>query len=43
VLAQSHLQEAQRLTQLVQQVAWQKWATCEEMATREVSHFHPPV
>jgi len=28
---------------VAQQVAWQKWATYEEMATREASHFHPPV
>ncbi|MBL0560466.1 pyruvate:ferredoxin (flavodoxin) oxidoreductase [Aeromonas hydrophila] len=43
VLAQSHPQEAERLMQVAQQVAWQKWATYEEMATREASHFHPPV
>lgn len=28
---------------VAQQVAWQQWATYEEMATREVSHFNPPV
>jgi pyruvate-ferredoxin/flavodoxin oxidoreductase len=28
---------------VAQQVAWQKWATCEEMAIRETSHFHPLV
>ncbi|WP_183148751.1 hypothetical protein [Aeromonas caviae] len=43
VLAQSHPEEAQRLMQVAQQVAWQKWATYEEMATREASQFHPPV
>ncbi|MGL6348640.1 MAG: thiamine pyrophosphate-dependent enzyme, partial [Aeromonas sp.] len=43
VLAQSHPDEAERLMQVAQQVAWQKWATYEEMATREASHFHPPV
>lgn len=43
VLAQSHPQEAERLMQVAQQVAWQKWATYEEMATREASHFHPLV
>jgi pyruvate-ferredoxin/flavodoxin oxidoreductase len=43
VLAQSHPQEAERLMQVAQKVAWQKWATYEEMATREASHFHPPV
>ncbi|MEI4962182.1 hypothetical protein, partial [Aeromonas caviae] len=31
------------LMQVAQQVAWQKWATYEEMATREASHFHPLV
>ncbi|MGL5469514.1 MAG: thiamine pyrophosphate-dependent enzyme, partial [Shewanella sp.] len=43
VLAQSHPEEAERLMQVAQKVAWQKWATYEEMATREASHFHPPV
>jgi pyruvate-ferredoxin/flavodoxin oxidoreductase len=37
VLAQSHPEEAKRLMQVAQQVAWQQWAT------REASHFHPPV
>ncbi|HAT06928.1 MAG TPA: hypothetical protein DCS77_14735, partial [Aeromonas salmonicida] len=43
VLAQSHPEEAERLMQVAQQVVWQRWATYEEMATREASHFHPPV
>ena len=43
VLAQSHPEEAERLMQVAQQVVWQRWATYEEMATREASQFHPPV
>ncbi|MNE99645.1 Pyruvate-flavodoxin oxidoreductase [compost metagenome] len=43
VLAQSHPQDAERLMQVAQQVVWQRWATYEEMATREASQFHPPV
>ncbi|MNT71751.1 Pyruvate-flavodoxin oxidoreductase [compost metagenome] len=43
VLAQSHPEEAERLMQVAQQVVWQRWSTYEEMATREASHFHPPV
>ncbi|MFM5462573.1 pyruvate:ferredoxin (flavodoxin) oxidoreductase [Aeromonas simiae] len=41
VLAQSDPAEAERLMAIAQQVAWQKWATYEEMATRSAEQFHP--
>ncbi|WP_432451943.1 MULTISPECIES: pyruvate:ferredoxin (flavodoxin) oxidoreductase [unclassified Agarivorans] len=41
ILAQSQPEEAQRLMDIAEQVARQKWATYEEMAHRDASHFHP--
>ncbi|QHM70014.1 pyruvate:ferredoxin (flavodoxin) oxidoreductase [Mixta intestinalis] len=40
-LMQQNPQEAERLMNIAQNVAWQKWATYENMATRPASAFHP--
>lgn len=40
-LMQQNPQEAERLMQIAQQVAHQKWATYENMATRPASNYHP--
>ncbi|UPW17280.1 pyruvate:ferredoxin (flavodoxin) oxidoreductase [Agarivorans sp. TSD2052] len=41
ILAKSNPQEAERLIKIAEQVAQQKWASYEEMANRDASHYHP--
>jgi pyruvate-ferredoxin/flavodoxin oxidoreductase len=41
LLAQENKQEADRLLEIAQEVVYQRWATYEEMATRNAAKFHP--
>ncbi|MDT8319348.1 MAG: thiamine pyrophosphate-dependent enzyme, partial [Xanthomonadales bacterium] len=40
-LAREHPEEAERLMNIAQEVVYQRWATYEEMATRNAADFHP--
>ena len=40
-LAREHPEEAERLLNIAQEVVYQRWATYEEMATRNAADFHP--